>query len=153
MFKLYEYLQSIKSGLTATDDVYKASGISKMEELLGNLRNSPKCVAVARDSGDGYLNFKDRRLDTGYHLFYLLVRAKLNDHTAVLDAKREAMSAGIEVLERMKRDSINFGDPAYGIDFSRVDYSEIGPIAGYFGYSFSFLVEQSFKWPTTSISS
>lgn len=153
MFNLYEYLKTIKSDLTATDDVYKASGISKMEELLGSLRNSPKCVAVARDSGDGYLNFKDRRLDTGYHLFYMLVRAKVTDHTAVLQAKREAMSAGIELLERMKQDSTDFGDPTYGVDLSRVDYSEIGPIAGYFGYSFSFLVEQSFQWPTISTSS
>lgn len=143
MFNLFEYLETIAPEVPEIGAVYKASGISRMEDLLANLRTAQDCCVVARDSGNGHLNLKDRRLDTGYQMFYCFYRAKLNDHTKILQAKRSAMATAIKLLAQFIQDSHEFGDPAYGFDNSRIDYSELGPIAGiYYGYSFGFLVEQ-----------
>lgn len=143
MFNLFEYLDDVKERVQAAE-IYKASGITRMEELLQNLRNLPGTVVVARDSGDGYLNLNDRRLDQGYQMFYVFARANFGDHAKVLAAKRAAMAKAIQILDVMKADSTDFGDPTYGMNFSRIDYNELGPVAGqYYGYSFGFLVEQS----------
>jgi hypothetical protein len=144
MFNAFEYFSTIyqAAGLLK---IYKASGISNVEDLLSDLTNNPANCLVVRDSGDGHLNFKDRRLDTGYHTIYVFCKGKFNDHSANLAAKRSAMSLAIALFVLMKKDANNFGDAAYGFDASRVDYAEIGPIGtGYYGYSLSFTMEHSF---------
>ncbi len=144
MFNLFEYLETITPAFPEIGATYKASGLSRLEELLTNLRSNPKCCVVARDSGDGFLNLRGKRLDTAYHLFYVFVKAKLQDHDNILQAKREAMATGVSLIEKFKEDSEDFGDPTYGFDDSRVDYLELGPVAtDYYGYSFSFLMEHS----------
>ena len=144
MFNAFEYFSNIYQS-AGINDIYKASGLSNVEELLANLAGLPDCVMVVRDSGDGYLNFRDRRLDTAYHSLYIFCKGKFNDHTANLTAKRTSMAKGIALFALMKRDAENFGDAAYGFDDFRVDYAEIGPIGkSYFGYAFSFTIEHSF---------
>ncbi|KAF0200636.1 MAG: hypothetical protein FD170_3385 [Bacteroidetes bacterium] len=144
MFNTFEYLDSVKADLPV-NEILKASGITRMEEMLQSIRNLKENVIVARDSADGHLNLKDRRLDHGYNMFYVFSRAKVNDQHSVLQAKRNSMANGIKVLERIKRDSEDFTQTAYGVNFSRIDYNELGPIAGtFYGYSFGFLVEQGF---------
>lgn len=145
MFNLFEYLSTITPAFNEIGATYKASGLSRLEQLIQELRSNPDCCVVAKDSGDGFLNLKGKRLDTAYHLFYVFVRAKLTDHDSVLQAKREAMATGIKLIEKFQEDSEDFGDPTYGFDESRIDYLEIGPVASdYYGYSFSFLMEHSF---------
>jgi hypothetical protein len=55
------------------------------------------------------------------------------------------MQTGILVFDRMRKDTNDYGDPAYGFDDRRIDYSEIGPVGqGFYGYSFGFTVQQGF---------
>jgi hypothetical protein len=139
MYNAYEYIFAIAPSVPEIKKVYKASGLSALEDLLSDLRNNPDCCCVVRDSGDGYLNLKDRRLNNAYHTLYIFVKAKINDHDSRLSAKRNAMTTGIKLFNRMKLDGRDYGDPAYGLDFSRIDYSEIGPIGQqYYGYSFGY---------------
>ena len=144
MFNAFEYFSTIYQG-AGISAIYKASGITNVEELLSNIGNPADSCLVVRDSADGYLNFDDRQLDTGYHTFYVMQRGKFNDHSANLTAKRNAMVKAIALIKLMKADSYDFGDPAYGFAASRVDYSEIGPLgAGFYGYSLSFTMEHEF---------
>ena len=144
MFNAFEYFSTIyqNAGLI---QIFKASGISIVEDLLKSFSNTPDNCLIVRDSGDGHLNFRDRQLDTGYHTIYIFVKGKLNYPAVNMAAKRAAMLKGIALFKRMKLDAGDFGDAAYGFDDSKVDYSEIGPIGQQmYGYSFSFLMEHEF---------
>jgi hypothetical protein len=145
MFNLYEYLETIVADVPLIKATHRVSSLVQLEETLSNLRQAASCILLVRDSGDGHLNLRDRRLNTGYYNFYIMVKADVNDHASRLAAKRSAMQIGVQLFDRMKQDMHNFGDPAYGFDDSRIDYSEIGPIGNnYFGYSFGFTVQQGF---------
>jgi len=147
MFNLFEYLEIVVPDVEAIEKIYRVSSIVSLEEVLSDLRSNPVCCLAVRDSGDGYLNLKNRRLDTAYHVFYVMVRATdLNSSAARLLAKRQAMATAIKLFDRMKLDAVDFGDPLHGFNDNRIDYAEIGPIGrNYVGYSFSFLVEQGFN--------
>jgi len=144
MFNDFEYFSTIYAGVGLLK-IMKASGISIVEDLLKSFDNTPQNCLIVRDSGDGHLNFKDRQLDTAYHTIYIFEKGKFDDPAANMAAKRAAMLKGIDLFKRMKQDAGDFGDPAYGFDDSKVDYSEIGPIGQQmYGYSFSFLMEHEF---------
>jgi hypothetical protein len=145
MFLLYEYLESIIEAVPQIKKLYRVSSLVQLEEVLSNLRDLPHNALMVTDSGDGYLDFKNRRLNTAYHTFYVFVKANINDHSSRLAAKREAMQSGINLIDRMRADSEDFGMLTYGFDDSRIDYNEIGPIGNnYYGYSFGFTVKQGF---------
>jgi len=144
MFNAFEYFATIyvKAGLAK---IYKASGVSMVEDMLKSFTENYNNCLIVRDSGDGHLNFRDRQLDTAYHTIYIFAKGKMNDPLANLAAKRSAMAKAIELFKLMKIDAGDFGDAAYGFDDSKIDYSEIGPVGQqYFGYSFSFLMEHQF---------
>jgi hypothetical protein len=145
MFLLYEYLESIIEDLPGIKKMYRVSSLIQLEEALSNLRDMPNCCLMVTDSGDGFLDFASRRLNTAYHTFYVFVKAGINDHASRLAAKREAMDSAIKLIDRMRTDSTDFGMMTYGFDDSRIDYNEIGPIGNnYYGYSFGFTVKQAF---------
>jgi hypothetical protein len=144
MYNAYEYISIIAEDVPSIKKVYRASGLSAMEELLSDLRNNPDCCAVIRDSGDGFINLKVRRLDNAYNTLYVFVKAKFNDHNSRLLAKRQAKTIGIALFDRMQLDARDYGDPAYGLDFEKIDYNEIGPIGkDYYGYSFGYTFDSS----------
>jgi hypothetical protein len=146
MFNAYEYIESIAPDVPEIKKVYKASGLSALEDVLSDIKNNPDCCSVVRDSGDGYLNLKDTRLDNSYQTLYVFVMAKVNDHDTRLRAKRQAMDIGVKLFDRIKEDSNDFGDPAFGLNFARIEYNEIGPIGrGYYGYSFSYTFDDYLK--------
>jgi hypothetical protein len=146
MFNLYEYLVSIVAAVPQINATYRVSSLVQLEEALSNMRDTPNCALLVRDSGDGHLNLKNRRLNTAYHTFYVMYHAAVNDHGSRLAAKRNAMTTGVHLLDRMKRDALDYGDAAFGLDDSRIDYSEIGPIGNnYYGYSFGFTMQQGFE--------
>jgi hypothetical protein len=143
---LYEYLNTIVADVPLIKATHRVSSLVQLEETLSNLRQAASCALLVRDSGDGHLDLRDKRLNTGYYNFYIMCQASVNDHASRLAAKRLAMQVGIFVFDRMRKDTNDFGDPAYGFDDRRIDYSEIGPIGNnYFGYSFGFTVQQGFE--------
>jgi len=144
MFNLADYLDNILPLVPEVKKTYKTSDLSQIEQLLGDIRNNPDVAIIVRETGDGYLNLKDRQLDSGYHNFFLVVRSNGKNSDDRHLAKKKAFEIGLKVLRIMKSQSADFGDPCYGIDFSKIDYLGIGPIGmDYHGYSFYFLTEQS----------
>lgn len=144
MYDQFEYINTIYTA-AGIGKIFKASNISIVEDLLKDFKASfPNCVIV-RDAGDGNLNINDKRLDTAYHTLYVFVKGKFNSPNDNMAAKRTAMQLGIALFDKMKLDAVDFGDPAYGFNASRVEYSEIGPIGqSYFGYSFGYTIEHDF---------
>ena len=144
MFNAFEYFSTIYTA-AGLAKIFKASGISMVEDYLKSFSSTHDNCLIVRDSGDGSLNFKDRQLDTSYHTIYIFEKGKLNDPAANMAAKRAAMLKGIALFKLMKKDAEEFGQSAYGFDDSKVDYAEIGPIGQqFYGYSFAFLMEHSF---------
>lgn len=146
MFQAYEYFTTIAPDVPEIKKVYRVSGISALEEVLTDVRNNPDCCLVVRDSGDGFLDLKDKKLDDAYHTLYIMVESKLNDHDSRMLAKRMAMATGIKLFERMKEDAVEFGQPAFGLNDSKIQYNEIGPIGGryYYGYTFGYSMNNYF---------
>jgi len=142
MFNLADYLDTILPQVPEVKKSYKTSDLSQIEQLLGDIRNNPDIAIIVRETGDGYLNLKDRQLDSGYHNFFVMVKAGGNSESRH-EAKKRAFSIGLKILKIMKAESMDYGDPCYGIDFSKIDYLGYGPIGlDYHGYSFYFLIEQ-----------
>jgi hypothetical protein len=143
MFNLADYLENVLPQVPEVKKIYKTSDLSQIEQLLGDIRNSPDVAIIVRETGDGYLNLRDRQLDSGYHNFFVMVRSTGNSDNRH-EAKKKAFQIGLKVLKIMKSQSNDFGDPCYGIDFSKIDYLGIGPIGdNYHGHSFYFLTEQA----------
>jgi hypothetical protein len=143
MFNLADYLEVILPTIPEAKKVYKASDITKIEEMLQDIRNTPDCLIISRETGDGHLNLRDRALDTGYHNFFVLQRAQTANSDSRHEAKKKAMNVALKIFRKMRSDAMDFGDPCYGVDFSKIDYMGHGPIgADYHGYSFFILVEQ-----------
>lgn len=143
MFQAYEYFNEIFSSVKL-GSIQRISGIASLEEHLSDIRSIPQSCLLVTDSGSGKLNLKDRRLDNGYHLIYVMERCRVNDNAGRLAAKRLAMIKAIRLFDIMKSQAKDYGDPAYGFNEADISYDEIGPIGqNYYGYSFGFLVEQA----------
>lgn len=144
MFNAFEYFSTIYAQVGLLK-IFRASGISIVEDYLKSFQGGFDNCLVVRDSGDGHLDFKDRQLDTSYHTLYVFYKGKNNDPASNMAAKRAAMTTGIALFKRMQQDADYFGDNAFGLDDSKIDYNEIGPIGqNFYGYSFSYLMEHSF---------
>lgn len=141
MFQAYEYFNAILPRVPSISKVYKVSGIGALEEVLSDLRNNPECALVIRDSGDGRINILDRRFTDVYHTIYVLVKHITNNHDSRLQAKRQAFNTGIALLDAMKADATDYGDPTHGFNAAAIDFAEIGPVGNnYIGYSFGFTI-------------
>jgi len=144
MFNLADYFDTALPQVPEVKKSYKTSDITHIEQLLGDIRNNPDVAVIVRETGDGYLNLKDRQLDAGYHNFFVMVRSSSGKSESRHEAKKKAFSIGLKILGIMKSQSHDFGDPCFGVDFSKIDYMGYGPIGqDYHGYSFYFLTEQA----------
>lgn len=145
MFSPYDYFTSILPDIPGIKAIYRISSITQIEEVLSNLRDLKVPCLLVNDSGDGYLDLLDRRFKAGYYNIYVFDKAKLNDSPSRVLAKKTSFDLGIDTFDRMALDSEDYEQPAYGLDLSRIDYSEIGPLAaGCYGYSFGFNVNNEF---------
>lgn len=145
MFKQFEYFSSIIEDVEGIKAIYRISGLAQLEEVLGNIRDLKTPCIVVKDSGDGFLNLRDRRFDSGYHHLYVFDQAKVADDASRLQAKRTSFALSVALFDRMKDDAVDFGDVAFGLDDTRIDYAEIGPIADEcYGYSFGYTISNEF---------
>lgn len=146
MFDLYDYITTVVGAVPAIEKVYRTHGLSTLDEMMADVRNNPACCVVVQEGADGRLNLRDRRLNTAYHNFWVLVRAKQNDNNSRMTAKSLAMQRGVQLIDRMRDDDSEFGQPSYGLDDENIQYGEVGPIGqNYYGYSFSFVVAQAIE--------
>jgi len=146
MVDLYDYLDERKDLMEDVKAIYRVSGIMQLEEMLSNIRDNPKVCLLVEENADGTLNLKDRKLRSGYHVFYVFVKASSIVNSAErVSCKKTAFAQGLQVINLLRNDAGDYGDPAYGLDDSRIDYGGIGPIGnGYFGYSFGFMIHDAF---------
>jgi hypothetical protein len=151
MFDQYTYLNNLVTvipegketpALSEIKAVKRISGLRELEEMLEDLRGLQYPLILAEDKGDGFLSFTGRNLDNGYHSFYLVSKAKIENSASRTEIQAQCMVLAKKVFKQMLADSMNFGDPAYGFDTSRIDYRRVGPLVNNFhGYSFSYIVK------------
>lgn len=145
MFNKFDYFSSILADVPGILSIKRVSSITQLEEVLSDLRGIILPCLVVNDSGDGYLDLRDRRFMAGYHNVYVFTKARVNDSPSRVLAKQTSLDLGIALFDRMKLDSEEYGQPAYGLDDSRIDYSEIGPLAdNCYGYGFGFSINNEF---------
>lgn len=152
MYDQYTELNKILSTVPEIKQLHRCSGISEMEETLQEkLRDLKTPLMVAEDDGNGYLSIEGRNLDGKYLTFYVLTQPDSQTSEKRKAALFVCRKAAIKMLKKMKAKSLNFGDPFYGIDFTRVDYQILGPIAtGLYGYSYSYLMrDENFELEET----
>jgi hypothetical protein len=141
MFDQYTEIQKILTNVTEIKMILRTSGISEMEEMLQEkLRTLLLPVIVTEDDGNGFFALDRGNFDSKYFTFYVFDMPKQADSTSRKEKLLVCRKAALKLLKEMKAKSLNFGDPFYGLDFSRIDYQQLGPIAtGLHGYSFSYM--------------
>lgn len=137
MFNLYEYLLTIRTQLPDCG-IYRISGLSELDEFLQNLRNIKFPAVLVEDTSDGFLDLSQGSMSNGYYSFWVVQKARLNDSDSRIKAKQESMAFAMKIIKKMVEDSREFDSPVYGLDRSRIDYSQVGPIGGNcYGYNFN----------------
>lgn len=141
MFDQYNYISTIMSDVPEIKRIYRASGIRQMEELLQEkLRDLQYPLIVVEDDGNGYLNLDDSNFDSSLYNFFILDKPNTMNSSSRKEKLASCKKAALKLFRRMKQDSKEFKQECYGLDFSRIDYQQIGPIAnGLHGYSFSYM--------------
>ena len=141
MFDQYTQINKILPEVPAIKQIHRASGIGEMEETLQEkLRSLQFPLLVVEDDGNGYLNLRDQNFDNQLFTFYIFGQPKQGSSTSRKETLMLCRKAALLLFNRMKQGSRNFIDPFYGLDFSRIDYQQLGPIAnGLHGYSFTYL--------------
>lgn len=142
MFDQFKELKEILPSVPAIKQIHRCSGLSEMEETLqAELRDLKTPVLVCEDDGNGFVSIEAKALDSQYLSFYLLVEPESQDSKGRKEALALAKKTGFSLFKQMKKNATDFGTPFYGVDFSRVDYQVLGPIAtGLYGYGFSYLM-------------
>lgn len=142
MFDLHNYLKSTPDDYLK--GVYICTGLSSMEELLDDIRNTVFPCAVVEVGDEGWFDMLTSENENRTLTFYILERkdnAMAADIKSILD---RAKAKGRELLRRMRHDASDYGDVCYGIDFSNLNYFKVGPISmSAYGYCFNLtIVEQ-----------
>jgi hypothetical protein len=145
MYVQYEYFKErIDNGtIIAVKSLHRASGITELEETLSeNIRGQKFPLMVVEDDGDGFLSLVTGNHDNTFFTFYILDKPDVNSSASRKEKLLLCKKTALLVLKQMISESHNFGDPCYGIDFSRVEKMRLGPVAnGLYGYSFSYLMD------------
>jgi hypothetical protein len=141
MLDQYAEIQKIITLVPEIKMILRTSGISEMQEMLQEkLRSLQFPLIVTEDDGNGFFALDRGNFDSKYFTFYILNEPKQADSTSRKEKLLVCRKAALKLLKEMKAKALNFGDPFYGFDFSRIDYQQIGPIAtGLHGYSFSYM--------------
>ena len=140
MFRAFEYFQKIapECGIS---QVYRVTGLSRLEELIRNVRQTRyPCLAVEIGT-DGLLNILSGRTNETYHTFYVLdsVGDRPEDMERIAQILDSTFRTGETLLRRMKVDSGDISAPCYGLNASRITYSPCGPVGMLcYGYAFNF---------------
>lgn len=143
MFDQYTEIDKIKALVPEIKQIDRCTSISEMEETLQEkLRTLKTPLLVCEDDGNGYLSIEGHNLDGKYLTFYILTTPENSTSEKRKSALLTCKKIALKLLKVMKSKSLNFGDPFYGIDFSRIDYQVLGPIAtGLYGYSYSYMLK------------
>lgn len=137
MLDLYNHIKGI-FGDDEPVGVYACTGLSAMEGVLQDVRETIyPCVMV--DVGeDGTANFSEGRAMTTTQTFYVLDRLEGVVTADLIQQTLVAMKTmGLDLANTLCADSANHTSACYGIDRSNVGFYSVGPIANCYGYCFT----------------
>ena len=141
MFRQYDYFKSIIDQIPDIQTVGRVTGLMGLEEAMENQRSLVPLMLMAEDEAGGYLSLDDGNFDFGFHSFFIMDQVQLGDSQARQRALDRCMAAGLQLLRQMMHDSREFGQPCYGLDWTRIDYQRIGPMMNNSrGYMFTYVL-------------
>lgn len=138
MLDLYTHIKTLLAA-DKTVGVYACTGLSAMEGVLDDVRETIyPCVMV--DVGeDGTANFSDTRSVKTTQTIFVLDRLEgvvsADEIHKVLVAAKEW---GLALSGKLCGDSFDHSSACYGLDRSGVGFYSVGPIASCYGYCFTF---------------
>lgn len=141
MFDLYSYLKKVKDEIPELGiaEVYRVTGLSRLEELAKDVRQTRFPCLVVDLGVSGTINLSQGMCDSGYYSFTILDSAAdaPSDPQRVYEILNQTFVQGKRVLRKMQDDSADICLPCYGLDVASVGYSSVGPV-GLYGYGYSF---------------
>lgn len=137
MIDLYTYLSELADDDDYIKGVYLCSGLSDMEGLLDDVRNTKFPCVMVEVGDDGFLNILDSCNDTRALTFYLLESNSMATAIEIRDILARAKRKGLSLLRQMRLDGIDFGSQWFGVDFQRVNYSKV-KLSGCSSYGYCF---------------
>lgn len=141
MFRQYDYFKTIIHEFPEIKTVGRVTGLMGLEEAMENQRSQVPLLLMAEDEGSGYLSLDDGNFDYGFHSFFILDQVRLGDSQDRQRALDRCMLTGLKLFRRMMNDSREFGQPCYGLDWTRIDYQRIGPMMNNsHGYMFTYVL-------------
>ena len=146
MFNAYRYINGLAPS-QGWPKVYRVTGLSRMEELIADVRETEfPCVAV-EIGNDGGLDMTTGLTTKGFYTFYVVDRLEnINDMERLDGIFSAAFDMGMAILARMKSDSRDLGDPCYGFCPDEISYSRI-VTAGMqaCGYAFNVVINRDYE--------
>lgn len=143
-FDSYEYFKPRIEELGIAG-IYRASGIANIEEMLSQISQLKSTVLIVKDGKSGFLKLQPSNFDTNYNSLFILKHVPINDSKARREAKAICLKIGKLLFLKMSNDYEFLENDNLRIDFERIGYDEIGPLAQNFhGYSFSFTIQEDF---------
>lgn len=137
MFDAYAYFKAHAAGL----EVYRVTGLARMEELVRDSRNVKfPCIVV--DYGvDGMLDLNDRSLNRSYHTVHFLDTSDANPDM-IFPILSDTFERGRALMRQMAADRLSVSrdpGPCAGFDVSTIRYSAIGPLGMQaYGHTFNY---------------
>lgn len=137
MFNAYEYFKAHADGL----EVYRVTGIARMEELLRDVREVKfPCIVV--DYGvDGVLDLNDKSLNRSYHTVHILDTSEA-DPDRIFPILRDTFERGRKLMRQMVANRYSAHrepGPCAGLDAATIRYSAVGPLGlQAYGHIFNF---------------
>lgn len=139
MFRAYDYFKAREAEIGLP--VYRVTGISKLEELVRDIRSTKFPCLVVDYGADGVLDIQDRHCNRGYYTFHLIdtMTGSVTDTGRIFSILDEMFIHGEAIIQRMAAQSYDSSMPCYGFDRQSIRYSRIGPIGMQaYGYTFNY---------------
>jgi hypothetical protein len=143
-FEPFEYFKNKIQSVGITG-IYRVNGIGSLEELLSQSSTLKSTIMLVKDGTDGVLSINSGNFDSSYHTIYIMKHVMPGSSDSRIKAKQLCKNLGKKIFMQMANDYEVIDNDTLRIDFSRISYNELGPIAqNFYGYSFSFTIDEDY---------
>lgn len=137
MVDLYSYLSKLMVSDDYIKGIYLCTGLSDMEGVLDDVRNTKFPCVMVEVGDEGYLNVLDSCNDTRTLVFYVLDSNPIATASDICDILSHTKAKGLSLLKQMRADGVDFGSEWFGVDFERVNYFRV-KLSGCSSYGYYF---------------
>lgn len=142
-FDLLQYMEQTVNVDDYLRAVYPCTGLSSMEGLVEDIRKTIFPCVMVEIGDEGWLDMLAADNSQRDLVFYILEK---KDNATVNDIREmlvRTKAKGYKILREMRAKGREYGDLCYGIDFSRINFMKVGPLAfSAYGYCFTLTINE-----------